>query len=1191
MDREDTPFSPVEMTRDQKLMCQALERLHQWGGLTPDVGGRQQGTPTSMFQGALFAYRSDRRKNPDWIAQAAHSLREILHPFHAGSSKGKNSQDCHDDAQRHDQHATGDQDKARSRGTVSKRKREIYDALLESLSLTEPMGNLWEDLNGFAHHHRDDENPEHTQTGFEKLLRDFENIMGQFRFLQVNLCKLYDKILREGPDKLRPQKQEADITTPTGFSINSAEDLLDHLNDDYIVRSYFLGEADERWIGWFRENGIFGLLSKGRMTVPAEKPVPPEISYLFRMASRRPEEVTAIISEAAVNEESCDARAVWSLLTIISLLPAPGLVQLMPKIQDEGWVKILGKQGVREFRYHEIVDKVNATRDGESFLLLAEVLLTLRPKERLKRASFQDQNPFCFSDLSYKSFFCHLAGVGDDYVDRALSLVLRTLGGIIERRGRRGESAAFEIYDNLFLNDVNLFGEKTHTSSRTSPDNDAHKLAVALQSLTHRFISLTQSDRESLVGFCAENVDTLPDSWAAWRIQLFFWGSAPDIFRAKLHQALFRALTHDGIREFMVVPEYLHALGRSFSFLPSDDQRKFVRQALALARHDQYSVLVGRMLSMVHGCLTPEERDDAKNLDVTIDRCYKPEPLFGQMGGEPRFPKYPMSQDELKGYTVPDIMEQLKNAWRPDVLEKAGDGTWRFSSAEGVGYMLLEDIRDRPAEYAMYARLLFDRDNLDPHYTCVCLDEIRGAIRDRSEIRSQMDGRAIVVCCLDIIRSDKASPLDRCQRVGRDGFVSFLGWWPAVLFSAIDIVREMLRWKDGPAAQDLEVLRNDILDIVAYFLSLPVPPSPDEVRAAIPSGESTPPSTAEDDPIGTAINSMRGIAFEALVFLAKQEAGARDDAGQQKLADDTRDLFEHTLANTPTRAIMSMYGQYFLTLWTLDKQWATDLIARVFPNAPEEQHLFEAAWTGYLSRPPLDSIRADPQIQGLYRRGREMLCKMDRGGAPYRELSEELAYHAMAFFVWCEKPGSGHKIFASFWHQGSPDLRAVFVRRIGEIYFTDGDGRREEFKCKLRKFWCDAIKKQPEEVLRAFGHWINAKSDIIDTPCLALLVNKTLQKTDGGLSWSIGLERSIVDLAKCAPADTIEIARRHLRWMSQQDSSIFPPLAPYSDWFKAIRALYLLSPLKTETRSLVDELVMINNHRFQPLIKALSDLE
>lgn len=62
----------VSLTPAQEKLCRQLDELYDLYGLEP--------RPSAMFRGALFAIR-EAQNNPDWLAQAAHSLREILHPF------------------------------------------------------------------------------------------------------------------------------------------------------------------------------------------------------------------------------------------------------------------------------------------------------------------------------------------------------------------------------------------------------------------------------------------------------------------------------------------------------------------------------------------------------------------------------------------------------------------------------------------------------------------------------------------------------------------------------------------------------------------------------------------------------------------------------------------------------------------------------------------------------------------------------------------------------------------------------------------------------------------------------------------------------------------------------------------------------------------------------------------------------
>lgn len=63
---------PVSLTPAQEKLCRQLDELYDLYGLEP--------RPSAMFRGAIFAIR-EAQNNPDWLAQAAHSLREILYPL------------------------------------------------------------------------------------------------------------------------------------------------------------------------------------------------------------------------------------------------------------------------------------------------------------------------------------------------------------------------------------------------------------------------------------------------------------------------------------------------------------------------------------------------------------------------------------------------------------------------------------------------------------------------------------------------------------------------------------------------------------------------------------------------------------------------------------------------------------------------------------------------------------------------------------------------------------------------------------------------------------------------------------------------------------------------------------------------------------------------------------------------------
>jgi hypothetical protein len=72
---------PTRLTPQQKEICKRLFSFTQRTLHEQDL--------SKIFRGAIFATREVCRSNPDWMAQSAHSLREILYLFDYKKTKKK----------------------------------------------------------------------------------------------------------------------------------------------------------------------------------------------------------------------------------------------------------------------------------------------------------------------------------------------------------------------------------------------------------------------------------------------------------------------------------------------------------------------------------------------------------------------------------------------------------------------------------------------------------------------------------------------------------------------------------------------------------------------------------------------------------------------------------------------------------------------------------------------------------------------------------------------------------------------------------------------------------------------------------------------------------------------------------------------------------------------------------------------
>ena len=163
----DTPLPPVPLRPEQEALCRRLDELYQPYNLHV--------RPSDMFRGAVFASRAECRNNLDWIAQAAHSLREILDPI-LRSRRGPGS------------------------GTVyiPDDMSEVFErygsASMDSL-LRDEVGRVYNRLSDAAHHNRNAT----TLPDFDQLLIDFERCMRQALTRQLDLHSEIEEIVLGGP--------------------------------------------------------------------------------------------------------------------------------------------------------------------------------------------------------------------------------------------------------------------------------------------------------------------------------------------------------------------------------------------------------------------------------------------------------------------------------------------------------------------------------------------------------------------------------------------------------------------------------------------------------------------------------------------------------------------------------------------------------------------------------------------------------------------------------------------------------------------------------------------------------------------------------------------------------------------------------------------------------------------------------
>ena len=154
-------LGPVALTPQQQDLCRRLDELYSMYD--------SHAKPSTMFKGALFAMRYECRTNPDWMAQVAHSLREILYHF------GKNNMP---------------------------KKEESFKQYGSITDSTERVGKILGRLTEVCHHGYEQSNYKLTEVDFEDFVSEFEQVMQDVLRRQVDVHATIDNIANNGPPKL-----------------------------------------------------------------------------------------------------------------------------------------------------------------------------------------------------------------------------------------------------------------------------------------------------------------------------------------------------------------------------------------------------------------------------------------------------------------------------------------------------------------------------------------------------------------------------------------------------------------------------------------------------------------------------------------------------------------------------------------------------------------------------------------------------------------------------------------------------------------------------------------------------------------------------------------------------------------------------------------------------------------------------
>lgn len=939
-------------------------------------------------------------------------------------------------------------------------------------------------------------------------------------------------------------------------------------NDD--AKQYFFAKADDNWLEWLWKNGFLDSIKEKAADPSSYGFRMPELNFLFSVTEKKPDIVANIICSVEISARNFNPEVVDQFTRIASKLPAKSLKKIVPKIRDEGWVKLMGSYTQYGFEYADMLKTLSGASDFESILILSEAILSIRSKEDIKnrKYSYKGDDVFYIHELSETNVFTCLEDTPDVYLEKALLIAVRAFTEAIQDEG------------NYLLIDEDFFTLKLGSVYGDHFREELKLLTATVIELIRKvFKSKSYNNREVYKKYFAD----LPKNQTTRRLRLFVLSLDPESFINELEKEYFKLFDAKKPMEVLYGAEYERALMAGFIHLPKSKKSKYISKVFDLFSNPKddddkrwkrhYASCI---LSTISGDLTKKDIALAKKNEYKIDANYQPEPSIGHVRGGTVTPRSPINSEDFSKLSVRDIADKLIEELSPEELQKRykNDDFMNPRDADGVAEQLKGDIKNRLNEYLENAQLFFDREKLIPHYTNAFL---RGIKETLSEKRFNV-GEINYDQMFNLLQAIKKSGENE-SFVKNDTDIQgrWLSGWNSVHSSVADLIEELIKQKDKITLLNFKQYRKNVFEILNYLLEY-IDPIPEDEKLKTAKMTSKRPTEVEptiSDPFSIAINSVRGRAFQVLLHFVYQDA---TNNNKTELADDVKALYLKTLEKEKTRSIMFMFGHYLPSIYYRDTKWTSKKFSEIFESKRKDKYLRLAVWEGYLSNDLYREIFFEDYLQKLYSKNISQKLAYPKQKF-FKDPHESLAIHLALAFVNYKEFGFEHPIFRLFIKEADSKQLSEFVSFLGRSYIA-GDNYSvlkdniNAWKIKrLMHFWDFMLKtKSNSSALRGFGLWVDVDKQLFDTDWLAHKLSKTLEITKGKLDWDYGLVKSIESISTAAPQEALKILGNHyLSVIGDEKNHV--PIRTDKEWYHAFEILYTNSETKDKAYKLINKLI------------------
>lgn len=559
----------------------------------------------SMYKGAMSAINAP--INEDYIAQSAHSMREIIdHLSNKGSAK------MPDDVQKRIK------DDKNTRRTVYG-LYFLFDPQAGISVEQNPYKYLYNEyqtkLQKIAHH---DERIDETE--YRNLIKNLEQFLLRYVFpSQIEIYKLLENKLNEDPKDV------------------NATDLLLLVKKNVESNRFFFKHADAQWLEYLRINHFLdATIETG--------------TYLSRVAQNKPQATLEFFLETTIPAADWQTRDAFA--TAASKLPPSYAAKTVNKIISEEWLKSANSILI-SYKLRDLLVNLLQGKEYEQALALVDYLLDVFPGE-YGSYSFARTSAY-ISEYEYAQIVNSLTEIPLEEIFPFLQMLVSKLIKMI--------STVHAKYENKNEDYSHTWRPAIEDNSRNHLHDDfENAIITGIRDLLEKHIgNLNESgDHKVAKMTLGQLLTNTPQYTILTRIKIHIYRQFPEVFKEEIE-----AIIANPFSEHSVWHEYLLLTNSVFPKLSQKVKNGYLGFIDKQDKKDDKFIdsCRVRFLAVIKEYLTPAQKKKYASL---LKNAQKLEELYFEDYIHEGYISHvsPKSESEMEGKDIKEVIDMLKT-WTP----------------------------------------------------------------------------------------------------------------------------------------------------------------------------------------------------------------------------------------------------------------------------------------------------------------------------------------------------------------------------------------------------------------------------------------------------------------------------------------------------------------------------------------------